>query len=151
MNEIERLQENLLLLRRAVGWTAEELGERIGVTRQTINNLEAQRNKLSKTQYIAIRAVLDAEMNKSPEDTEMLRYLLDMFVDNPDGYSEDERKVLLGKAKMLTPSITAKESTRKEVSKEFVSSATKMGIAALAIATVTGVSLWLMKALGDDD
>lgn len=42
MNEIERLQEHLLLIRRAVGWTAEEFGERIGVTRQTINNLEAR-------------------------------------------------------------------------------------------------------------
>ena len=78
MNEIERLQENLLLIRRTVGWTAEEFGECIGVTRQTINNLEAKRNKLTKTQYIAIRAILDAEMAQSPDDTEMLRYLLEL-------------------------------------------------------------------------
>ena len=52
MNEIERLQDNLLLIRRAAGWTAEEFGERIGVTRQTINNLEAKRNKLNKTQKL---------------------------------------------------------------------------------------------------
>ena len=38
MNEIERLQDKLLLIRRTVGWTAEEFGDRIGVTRQTINN-----------------------------------------------------------------------------------------------------------------
>ena len=50
MNEIERLQDNLLLIRRAAGWTAEEFGEKIGVTRQTINNLEAKRNKINKTQ-----------------------------------------------------------------------------------------------------
>ena len=68
MNEIERLQDNLLLIRRAAGWTAEEFGERIGVTRQTINNLEAKRNKLNKTQYIAMRAVLDTEMAASPEE-----------------------------------------------------------------------------------
>ena len=86
MNEIEKLQEHLLLIRRAAGWTAEELGDRIGVTRQTINNLEAKRNKLNKTQYIAIRAVLDAEMAASPDDTEMLKYLLDVFIDNPDKY-----------------------------------------------------------------
>ena len=35
MNEIEKLQEHLLLIRRAAGWTAEELGDRIGVTRQS--------------------------------------------------------------------------------------------------------------------
>ena len=62
MNEIERLQKYLLLVRRTVGWSAEEFGERIGVTRQTINNIEAGRNKLTKTQYIAMRSVLDAEI-----------------------------------------------------------------------------------------
>ena len=40
MEEIIRMQENLLLIRRTVGWTAEEFGDRIGVTRQTINNIE---------------------------------------------------------------------------------------------------------------
>ena len=88
MDEIERLQEHLLLIRRAVGWTAEEFGDRIGVTRQTINNLEAKRNKLNKTQYIAIRAVLDAEMAASPDDTEMLKCLLDVFIDNPDSMKQ---------------------------------------------------------------
>ena len=39
----DRLQQNLLLIRRCVGWTAIELGEKIGVTRQTINNLEANK------------------------------------------------------------------------------------------------------------
>ena len=103
MNEIEKLQEHLLLIRRAAGWTAEELGDRIGVTRQTINNLEAKRNKLNKTQYIAIRAVLDAEMAASPDDTEMLKYLLDVFIDNPDKYEAKDREELLAKANMLTP------------------------------------------------
>ena len=41
MEEIIRMQENLLLIRRTVGWTAEEFGEKIGVTRQTINNIES--------------------------------------------------------------------------------------------------------------
>lgn len=40
MNEIERMQKYLLLIRRTVGWSAEEFCERIGVTRQTINNIE---------------------------------------------------------------------------------------------------------------
>ena len=62
MEEIIRMQNNLLLIRRTVGWTAEEFGEKIGVTRQTINNIESGRNKLTKTQYIAMRSVLDAEM-----------------------------------------------------------------------------------------
>ena len=156
MNEIERLQEHLLLIRRAAGWTAEEFGERIGVTRQTINNLEARRNKLNKTQYIAIRAVLDAEMAASPDDTEMLKYLLDVFIDNPDKYEEKDREELLAKANMLTPSILAGTTTRMAVSKELVGVAGALGIAALAIpiigpgiAIAGRTSAWLLKALKD--
>jgi transcriptional regulator with XRE-family HTH domain len=78
MEEIIRMQKNLLLIRRAVGWTAEEFGERIGVTRQTINNIESGRNKLTKTQYIAMRSVLDAEMIQFPDETDMLKVLLDV-------------------------------------------------------------------------
>lgn len=75
MNEVERLQEYMLLIRRAVGWSAEEFGERIGVSRQTINNLEGKRNKLTKAQYIAIRSSLDVEIRQHPEDTDMLRLI----------------------------------------------------------------------------
>lgn len=156
MNEIDRLQEFLLLIRRAAGWTAEEFGERIGVTRQTINNLEAKRNKLNKTQYIAIRAVLDAEMSASPDDTEMLRCLLDVLVDNPENYKDEDREALLSKANMLTPSILAGTTTRKEVSKELMGAAGALGISAALIAVpiigtgaaiAGGTSAWLIKAL----
>lgn len=37
------MQKHLLLIRRTVGWTAEEFGERIEVIRQTMNNIEAGR------------------------------------------------------------------------------------------------------------
>ena len=107
MNEIERLQKYLLLVRRTVGWSAEEFGERIGVTRQTINNIEAGRNKLTKTQYIAMRSVLDAEIAAYPEETEILRLILDVLVDNPEKYKEEDREKLLAQANMVTPSILA--------------------------------------------
>jgi transcriptional regulator with XRE-family HTH domain len=156
MNEIERLQEYLLLIRRAAGWTAEDFGERIGVTRQTINNLEAKRNKLNKTQYIAMRAVLDAEIADSPEDTEMLRCLLDVFIDNPEKYDKKDRETLLSKANMLTPSILAGTTTRKEVSKELVGAAGALGLAAAlasvpvsgsGLAIAGGTSAWLLKTI----
>lgn len=155
MNEIERLQDNLLLVRRAVGWTAEEFGEKIGVTRQTINNLEAKRNKLNKTQYIAIRAVLDVEMSKAPEDTEMLGCLLEVFVDNPEKYKDEDKKELLAKANMLTPSILAGTTSRQAVSKELMIAAGAMGIVvgmAMPIlgATIAGGS-WLASILKDKE
>ncbi|SFQ08480.1 Helix-turn-helix [Lachnospiraceae bacterium XBB1006] len=152
MNERERLQENLLLIRRAAGWTAEEFGEKIGVTRQTINNLEAKRNKLNKTQYIAIRAVIEAEMAKSPDETEMLGCLLEVFVDNPEKYDEDSKEKLLAKANMLTPSILAGTTSRGAVSKEFMGVAGALGLAFAMVNPVisTGAVLagtWLAKIL----
>ena len=102
MNEIERLQKYLLLVRRTVGWSAEEFGERIGVTRQTINNIEAGRNKLTKTQYIAMRSVLDAEIAAYPEETEILRLILDVLVDNPEKYKEEDREKLRSAVSDLT-------------------------------------------------
>lgn len=66
--EITRLQNSLQLIRQAGGWSAEEFGEMIGVTKQTISNLENKKTIMSKTQYIAIRAVLDWEIAEREND-----------------------------------------------------------------------------------
>ena len=155
MEEIIRMQVNLLLIRRTVGWTAEEFGEKIGVTRQTINNIESGRNKLTKTQYIAMRSVLDAEMSQKPEETEMLKVLLDVLVDNPENYSEENRSELLAKANMIAPSILAGTSTRADVSKEWIKAAgavigASMLMGPLGIgAGIAAVNVWLAKSIAD--
>lgn len=156
MNEIERLQDNLLLIRRAAGWTAEEFGKKIGVTRQTINNLEAKRNKLNKTQYIAMRAVIEVEMAKTPEETEMLGCILEVFVDNPENYNEKDKEELLAKANMLTPSILAGTTSRKAVSKELMGAAGAMGLAVVMVNPVVAVGAavaggWLAKILKEKE
>lgn len=151
MNEIEKLQKYLLLIRRTVGWSAEEFGDRIGVTRQTINNLEAGRNKLTKTQYIAMRAVLDAEIAAYPDETEILRLILDVFVDNPSNYKEEDRVKILNQANMVTPSILAGATSRKDVSESMMAFATAMGTAIVALApiaaSVVGGNAWIAKTI----
>ena len=159
MEEIQRMQDNLLLIRRTVGWTAEEFGNQIGVTRQTINNIESGRNKLTKTQYIAMRSVIEAEMVKHPDETQMLRALLDMLIDHPENYSKEDYESLLEKANMMSPSILAGTSTRENVSKEWMKAARAVGsIAAVVTGTaalpIAGVPLageiiggWLGKAV----
>ena len=151
MDEIKRMQDNLLLIRRAVGWTAEEFGDQIGVTRQTINNIESGRNRLTKTQYIAMRSVLDVEMAKYPDETEMLKIILDVFVDHPDSYKKEDRENLMAKANLITPSILAGTATRKDVSKEWMKAVSALGevvsIAAIQACTVGSlISAWLLKA-----
>lgn len=154
MDEIVRMQENLLLIRRTVGWTAEEFGQRIGVTRQTINNIESGRSRLTKTQYIAMRSILDAEVLQSPpEETEMLRLVLDALVDHPEDYSAEERARIREKANMLAPSILAGATTRADVSKQWLKDVGALaGLSAGALLGALGVSVglssWLGKALG---
>jgi transcriptional regulator with XRE-family HTH domain len=65
----------LAAIRKIAGWTAEELGDMIGVTKQTISNLETGNSKMTPTQYIAIRAVLDSEMERSPENAVLPKVL----------------------------------------------------------------------------
>lgn len=156
MQEIIRMQENLLLIRRTVGWTAEEFGDRIGVTRQTINNIEGGRNKLTKTQYIAMRSVLDAEMIQAPEDTEMLKVLLDVLVDHPENYDIKQREELLAKANLMAPSILAGTTSRANVSKEWMKAVGVAGIAGIVGAAVLGpfasaavVNVWLAKSIAE--
>ena len=158
MEEIIRMQENLLLIRRTVGWTAEEFGEKIGVTRQTINNIESGRNKLTKTQYIAMRSVLDAEMIQTPNDTEMLRILLDVLIDNPENYSTDKREELLAKANLMAPSILAGTTSRADVSKEWIKATGIAAVAGFLIgvggpmklgAGIAAVSAWLVKSMSE--
>ena len=58
------LQDNLKSIREILNWTSENLGNLIGVTKQTISNLESKNSKLTKLHYIAIRTVVDFEIEK---------------------------------------------------------------------------------------
>ena len=85
----------------------------------------------------------------------MLRLILDVFVDHPENYDEDECEELLTKANMITPSILAGTTSRKEVSKELTSAAIAMGlitgamIGTIGFAMIDGVIEWLVKAVTD--
>jgi DNA-binding XRE family transcriptional regulator len=64
---VDSLQVSLRSLRNLMGYSINEFAEIIGVTRQTINNLESGKSKLTATQYIAFSAIIDnfTEMNPS--------------------------------------------------------------------------------------
>ena len=77
-----RLQESLSSLRKVAGWSAEELGEQLDVTRQTIVNLENGQTKMTKVQYMAIRLAFATEIQSNNNRT--LLELLDILVDRDD-------------------------------------------------------------------
>ena len=83
MNEdikITRLQDNLSSLRKLAGWTAEELGNQLGVTKQTISNLETKKTQMNRMQYIAIRAVFEKRCYELGEN-QILKQAIDILVD----------------------------------------------------------------------
>lgn len=63
---ISIMQHSLRQIRQICGWSAKDLGEYMGVTRQTINNIETKKTAMSTTQYVALCAVLDKRAEKEP-------------------------------------------------------------------------------------
>lgn len=143
--EIDRFEEIFPLIRRTVGWSAEEFGEKIGVSRQTINNLENKKYKLTRTPYIAMRYVLDDEIEKHPDETEMLKVILDCFVDHPDKYDKKVKDEIYEKANLLSPAIKTKQSDRKEVSAAWKSILTSLGVITAATISAILIGTWKKK------
>jgi transcriptional regulator with XRE-family HTH domain len=80
---IKRLQHNLSTIRKVAGWTTEQMGGKIGVSKQTISNLENGKNPMNFTQYIAIRAILDYEIETNT-DNEVLPKVVAILLDSDD-------------------------------------------------------------------
>lgn len=79
---IRRLQENLFILRKICGWTTQELGDRIGLTKQTISNLENGKSIMSKLQYIGLRTIFQNEVDASNAPyAELLKNAIDKLLD----------------------------------------------------------------------
>ncbi len=89
-NEIEKLTQSLPSIRKIAGWSSEELGELIGVTKQTISNIETRKSKMSKTQYIAIRTIIDYEITEHPEN-ELLANVVNILLDSDDTKENEEK------------------------------------------------------------
>ncbi|MBE6815675.1 MAG: helix-turn-helix transcriptional regulator [Ruminococcaceae bacterium] len=90
--QIKVLQQNLASIRKIAGWTTEELGEKIGVTKQTISNLENNKSPMNFTQYIAIRAVLDCEIENRKNEDDILANVVELLLDHSDELDEDSYK-----------------------------------------------------------
>lgn len=79
--QTQLLQQNLRSIRQIAGWTAEQLGERIGVTKQTIGDLENKKRPMNLTQYLAIRSILNEEISTKPENANVLQQVIEILVD----------------------------------------------------------------------
>ncbi len=104
--EIAELQKNLEMLRKLFGWTAEQLGNRLGVTKQTILNLEHAKNgkpEMTKIQYIAIRSVMETEaMSREGEEKENLLKVLSLVFNEDKTITDEQREKALDVAKVVS-------------------------------------------------
>ena len=129
--EITKLQHNLSSLRKLAGWTAEDLGKKVGVTKQTVSNLENFRTSMSKLQYIALRTVLDYEAQRNQNLARALHLVLD-----DKGATKEEHKANEEKVKA-------------------VAAATAAGVSSTALAALLGAAsimlgAWLAAIMDDE-
>lgn len=120
--EIKKLQHNLSSLRKLAGWTAEDLGRKVGVTKQTVSNLENCRTSMSKIQYIAIRTILDYEARSNQN----LARALYLVLDDRDA--------------------TIEEHKANEDKVKAVAAATAAGVSSTAIAALLGAASFVLGA-----
>ena len=129
--EIQKLQRNLSSLRKLAGWTAEDLGKKVAVTKQTVSNLENFRTSMSKLQYIALRTVLDYEAQRNQNLARALHLVLD-----DKGATKEEHKANEEKVKA-------------------VAAATAAGVSSTALAALLGAAsimlgAWLAAIMDDE-
>lgn len=79
---LKRLQENLPVIRKIARWRAVDLGNLLGITKQSVSNLETHKSKITLMQYIAIRHMLDFQVSSHPENTALAK-IVPLLLDTP--------------------------------------------------------------------
>ena len=89
---IENFQDSLRLVRHLMDFSVEEFAEAIGVSQQTINDIETKKIKMSAVQYIAIAALTDHYFMNHENALPKLKSIIDS--DGKNYYDEYETSFL---------------------------------------------------------
>lgn len=98
--QINNLQIHLSSIRKIANWTSQELGDKVGVTKQTISNLENLKTTMTQTQYIAIRAILDFEI-KTNKENEVLAQVVELLLNQSDNFTEEQYEQISEKINII--------------------------------------------------
>ena len=74
---IENFQTSMKAIRLLMGYSMAELADYVGVTRQTINNLESGKSKMSVMQFLSLAAVVDHYIAANGEMYQAIETILD--------------------------------------------------------------------------
>ncbi|SYZ79894.1 helix-turn-helix transcriptional regulator [Trichococcus shcherbakoviae] len=140
--QITCLQKNLSAIRKIAGWTSEQLGEKIGVTKQTISNLENGKTQMTLTQYIALRSIIDFEIQTNKGNL-VLPQVVEVLLNNYDEYTEEEREKVTENVKTIAATASGGITGAALAA---VSAGLLAGILNSPVATAT-TAAWLAKIL----
>lgn len=89
--EIKIMQEHLPLLRKIAGWSAEELGAKLGLAKQSVLNMESNNKAtvLSQVQFLALLAIFDMEACENDK----LALALNMLFEDVEKYEVHKESI----------------------------------------------------------
>ena len=132
MPEIERMQENLELLRSSLGWTGKELAAKLGGSAQVIYHIENNRQYMSRMMYLAISKLVYDEIETHEDDTHMAIFIMRYIVEGSSLFdSDDEKEQALTLIRLLTPACLKTGIRRKRVSDAFILAMKEYGLSGL--------------------
>lgn len=90
--EIVIMQRHLKALRRLAGWTAEELGKKLGITKQAVSALENNTSRMNQLHYLSLIYLFETEADRSPGNP-ALNEVLDLLFSDPEYYESKRDEV----------------------------------------------------------
>lgn len=136
------LPKYLPIIRACLGWTSNDLAERIGVSRTTVSAFEKagkEGREIELMPYLAIRKILDDEIAKKPEETEVLAAVIGALVDQLGNPSVEEKMEICRKVLIMSKAIRKAPEERKATSKAWSAYLIAGGV------IVTGAIIALLK------
>lgn len=76
IKDIENMQNKVKLIRQTLEIRIQDFAELVGVSRQTIYNIENHRKALTQTQYLAICTIINLSIKEQPEKRQIISTIL---------------------------------------------------------------------------
>ena len=90
--EIIIMQSHLKDLRKLAGWTSEELGHKLGMSKQAISALENGTTKLNQLHYLALLYLFETECKENPRN-EALKNVLELLFNDTTYYEKNKTAI----------------------------------------------------------
>ena len=74
--DIENMQNKVKLIRQILGISIYECSNLLGVSRQTLYNIENHKKTLTKMQYLAFRMLISLSVKEHPEKKQIISTIL---------------------------------------------------------------------------